>query len=184
MTAQQKSKYQKLADDDKIRHEKQMAERSEKGYFTMHDNTRSTDPQHRHLLKKPKGASEDEENRPKRACGAYNYFVSEYLSQHKPTTEVKITKIMSQAAEHWNKMSDQSKKKFVDMHEEDLKRFKQQQSDFEKLGYFMMPDGSKSTDEKNAPPKRRLRKASKSLTSEDEVQKGTRKPLKKAVSAK
>lgn len=83
----------------------------------MPDKTRSTDPQHRHLLKKPKGASEDEENRPKRAVGTYNFFVQEYLSQHKPTAEVKITEIMKQAAESWNKMSDESKKRFVTLHE-------------------------------------------------------------------
>ncbi len=37
MTVQQKSKYQKLADEDKIRHDNQMAERNEKGYFMMPD---------------------------------------------------------------------------------------------------------------------------------------------------
>jgi hypothetical protein len=43
--------------------------------------------------------------------------VQEYLSQHKPTAEVKITEIMKQAAESWNKMSDESKKRFVTLHE-------------------------------------------------------------------
>ena len=81
-------------------------------------------------------------------------------------------------------MSEESKKRFVTLHEKDQIRFEKQQHEFEKLGYYVLEDGSKSTDEKNAPPKRKLRKASKSLTSEDEVQKGTRKPLKKAVSAK
>ncbi len=60
------------------------------------------------------------------------------MSQHKPTAEVKITQIMGQAAQCWNKMSVEDKKKFVAMHEEDLIRFNKQQSDFEKLGYYTL----------------------------------------------
>lgn len=44
-----------------------------------------------------------------------------------------------------------------------------------------MEDGSKSTDEKNAPKSKVRRTASKSPHSEDEVQKVAKKPMKKAA---
>lgn len=41
------------------------------------------------------------------------------------------------------------------MHEEDQKRKDRQEEDVKNQGYFVLNDGSKSTDEQNAPPKKR-----------------------------
>ena len=64
-------------------------------------------------------------------------------------------------------MSDAEKKPFSEKNEQDKARQDKQQQTFEKKGYFILEDGSKSTDEKNLPThKRRLSKASKSLPSD------------------
>ena len=44
MSEKEKSPYEKQAQDDKIRHEKQVAEREKKGFFTLEDKSKSTDP--------------------------------------------------------------------------------------------------------------------------------------------
>ena len=44
MSDKEKAPFEKMAKDDKVRYEKQLAERERKGYFTMPDKTKSTDP--------------------------------------------------------------------------------------------------------------------------------------------
>ncbi len=51
MTDKEKAPYEKLALDDKARHEKQLKELETKGYFKMDDGTKSTDPANAHLVK-------------------------------------------------------------------------------------------------------------------------------------
>ena len=60
-------------------------------------------------------------------------------------------------------------------------RQEKQQASLEKRGYFVLDDGSKSTDDKNLPT-RRVRKASKSLPSDQEE--SVRKSVKKAAAKK
>ena len=40
-----------MADDDKVRYEKQCAEREKKGFFLLLDKTKSTDPENAKLFK-------------------------------------------------------------------------------------------------------------------------------------
>ena len=44
MSDQEKAPFEKMAEDDKVRYEKQLVERQKKGYFLMPDKTKSTDP--------------------------------------------------------------------------------------------------------------------------------------------
>jgi len=44
MSERERAPFEKMAEDDKVRYEKQSAERERKGYFTMPDKSKSTDP--------------------------------------------------------------------------------------------------------------------------------------------
>jgi hypothetical protein len=84
MSEKEKAPFEKMASEDKIRHEKQLAEREKKGYFTLADKTKSTDPENAKLFKKKKskgGESEDEDEclKPKRAMSAYIFFSNGYI---------------------------------------------------------------------------------------------------------
>ena len=190
MTENDKVPYVKLSDGDKARYERQLTEREKKGYFTLDNKTKSTDPANAKLFKKKKSSSETEEEakelKPKRAISAYIYFASDFSEKtRKAKPELKITEISVLAGKKWSEMSDAEKKPFVEMNEQDKARQEKQQQSLEKKGYFIMEDGSKSTDEKNLPThKRRLSKASKSLPSDQEETKAVKKPMKKTAAQK
>ena len=61
MTENDKVPYVKLSDKDKARYERQLTEREKKGYFTLDNKTKSTDPANAKLFKKKKSSSETEE---------------------------------------------------------------------------------------------------------------------------
>ena len=69
------------------------------------------------------------------------------------------------------------------MNAKDKLRQDKQLADLKAKGYFILEDGSKSTDEKNVPKSsRKAKKGSKSLSeSGDEVKVVARKPIKKAA---
>jgi len=90
--------------------------------------------------------------------------------------------IMAECGKRWIVMSDDQKKKFYDLNAQDKLRQEKQLADLKTKGFFVLDDGSKSTDEKNVPkPTRKIKKASDSLSeSADEAKPAVRKPLKKA----
>ena len=90
--------------------------------------------------------------------------------------------IMTECGKRWGEMSDGQKKKFTDLNAQDKLRQEKQLADLKAKGFFVLDDGSKSTDEKNVPkPTRKIKKASNSLSeSSDEAKPAVRKPLKKA----
>jgi hypothetical protein len=190
MTEKDKAPYVKMSEDDKGRKERQENELEKKGYFTLDNKTKSTDPENAKLFKKKKSASETEEEakelKPKRAISAYIYFATDFgETTRKAHPEMKITEISVLAGKKWGEMSDAEKKPFAMKNEQDKARQEKQQQAFEKKGFFILEDGSKSTDEKNVPAhKRRLSKASKSLPSDQEETKAIRKPMKKAAGQK
>jgi hypothetical protein len=51
MNEKEKAPFEKLAQDDKARVEKQLNELEKKGYFKLDDGTKSTDPVNAHLAK-------------------------------------------------------------------------------------------------------------------------------------
>jgi len=57
--------------------------------------------------------------------------------------------VLKRVAELWNSSSGKDKEKFNKMHEDDVKRYQEQLEQIDKHGYFVMKDGSKSTDEAN-----------------------------------
>jgi high mobility group protein B3 len=113
---------------------------------------------------------------------AYIYFATEFGEKtRKSHPEMKITEVSVLAGKKWAEMSDAQKKPYISKNLEDKVRQEKQQASLDKRGYFVLEDGSKSTDEKNLPT-RRARKASKSLPSDAEE--AVRKPMKKAAAKK
>lgn len=53
---------------------------------------------------------------------------------------------MKKCGELWNKLSPEEKKKYDDKHDQDVVRYKKQIEDLDKKGFFIMDDGSKSSD--------------------------------------
>lgn len=53
---------------------------------------------------------------------------------------------MKKCGELWNKLTPDEKKKYEDKHDKDVLRYKQQIEDLDKKGFFIMDDGSKSSD--------------------------------------
>lgn len=51
MSEEQKAPYQKKHEIDKVRYEKQCKELEKKGYYTLSDGSKTTDPQNSHMLK-------------------------------------------------------------------------------------------------------------------------------------
>lgn len=75
--------YLSKAEADKSRFEKQCAEREKKGFFTLDDKSKSTDPKNAKLFKQKKSKVEDsdsgpEDLRPKRAISGYMFFNMEF----------------------------------------------------------------------------------------------------------
>jgi len=131
MTENDKAPYVKMSDGDKTRYERQLTEREKKGYFTLDNKTKSTDPENAKLFKKKKSSSEPEEEakelKPKRAISAYIYFASDFSEKtRKAKPELKITEISVLAGKKWSEMSDAEKKPFVEMNEQDKARQEKQ----------------------------------------------------------
>ena len=72
-----------------------------------------------------------------------------------------VSKLVS---EKWGALTDAQKQPFEDKNALDKKRLEKQNGELNKKGYFMMEDGSKSTDEQNVPKKRKSMKPATHLS--------------------
>lgn len=55
---------------------------------------------------------------------------------------------MKIVGEQWNKLDDKERQKFEKLALKDKERYEQNVKDLLNLGYFMMPDGTKSSEHK------------------------------------
>lgn len=87
MTDADKTRFNELADKEKVSYQKKLEQREKHGYFTFEDGTKSTDPKNAEKVKKEakiksKGnkdeESEEEVVQPKRALSAYTIFVKDF----------------------------------------------------------------------------------------------------------
>ena len=84
--------------------------------------------------------------KPTRAISAYIYFSNEMVPKFKQEKGISHKEAMKETGDLWKTLSDEQKKKYDDMHEADVERYsKQLKSLFEK-GYFIMEDGTKSSE--------------------------------------
>jgi len=89
---------------------------------------------------------------------------------------------MTACGKRWGEMDDAKRQKFLELNAKDKVRQDKQLAELKNKGFFVLEDGSKSSDEQNAPKQsRKAKKANKSLLmSADEVT-ATRKPIKKVA---
>lgn len=86
---------------------------------------------------------------------------------------------MKMCGELWNKLTPEEKKKYEEKHDEDVVRYKQQIEDLDKKGFFMMSDGTKSSDHQA-----KLKKRSKKSEASDGKPSKKQKKEKAATEAK
>lgn len=165
----------------------------------MEDGSKSTDPANAKLFKekKPKAAGKDQDKEesddeepiclPKRAASSYNCFSTQWMKEMKEKDESLTGKdLMTRAGEAWSKLDDKAKQPYEKMALKDKERCDKQKADLEKKGYFILDDGSKSTDEKNIPKKKakRTKKVKAAESSEEDPQPVVEKPKKQRKSLK
>jgi hypothetical protein len=155
-------------------YEKQMAEREKKGFFTMPDGTKSTDPANKDKVKAPKKPSKgkdeaDEEEEvlmPKKVSGAYTFFVKSFeLEEGKEGKDR-----MALAGAAWKDLSDADKKPFEKMAEDDKKRRDAEMAHLQKHGWFKIEKcGCKSTECTHIKPKKKKSKGQKVADDDEEI---------------
>lgn len=164
MTEKDKAPYEKLHQEDLKRVEKQEAERQKKGFFTLEDKSKSTDPDNAKLFKKKskKSVGQEEEPQdlqPKRANGAYTFFNTDFVREARAKDpELKTSDCFKLAGEKWATMSEKQKEPYEKLALKDKARNEKQKAELAKKGYFLLEDGSKSTDPQNVPKPKKSRK--------------------------
>ncbi|CDW84813.1 UNKNOWN [Stylonychia lemnae] len=128
--------------------------------------------------KKGKGkkdeASEPEEEKlkPTRAISSYIYFSNEMVPKIKKDDGLSHKEAMSKAGELWGKLSADDKKPFDKLHDDDVKRqilsltylilrYEKQLKELQTKGYFIMADGTKSSDHAVVGKKKRGQRSEK-----------------------
>ena len=166
-----KKPYNDKATADEKRYKDQLAELEEKGYFTMPDGTKSTDQ-----YVDPKKKYGEDCVVPKKPLSAYLFFTTENVNKIKEKDGCSHPEAMKKCGEVWNGLSADEKKIYEDKNAKDTERYKKQLEDLDKNGYFMMDDGTKSSDHKSSLKKKRAKKS-------DKEDKKVEKPAKKAKTA-
>ena len=87
------------------------------------------------------------------------------------------TEAMSAAAVQWAHLSEAEKAPFLKLHEQDQKRHDKQVKELEEKGYFLMDDGTKSSD--HVPKKKKSRKAKSESKSKSKSKSKSAKKVKK-----
>ncbi|AIO00036.1 high mobility group protein tdp-1, putative [Leishmania panamensis] len=105
----EKSRYQKLSDEDKLRYDREMAAYIARGGAVFKRGG-----------KKAKAVKEKDPKAPKRALTAYFFFASDYRSKH---ADVPAKQQMTEAGAAWGKMSADEKKPYEELAAKDKKRY-------------------------------------------------------------
>lgn len=95
---------------------------------------------------------------PKKPLSAYLFYTQENVNQLKEKEGCTHPEAMKKCGELWNKLEGDAKKVYEDKHDKDVLRYKGQAEDLDKKGYFIMDDGTKSS-EHTAKLKKRAKKS-------------------------
>ena len=170
----------------------------------MNDGSQSTDPKNKFLAKvqKLKSARDEEEPepllQPKKVITAFLFFNLEFSAEIRAKNAgvmMPIGEVSKLVSEKWGAMTEAQKQPFDKKNEADKKRHEQQLEELNKKGYFMLEDGSKSTDVSNVQKKLKSQKQSIELSksmSDDNIKaqkprmsvKDVKKKVEKAVAKK
>lgn len=154
MSDTDKEPYQAKSKVDEERYKTQLADLEANGFFTCADGTKSSD-----IYVDPKKKYGDDCMLPKRPLSAYLFYTTENVNKLKNLENCSHTDAMKKCGQLWNALDDDGKQKYNDMHDNDGKRYKQQMNDLDVKGFFILADGSKSSDHKAAPKaKKRAKK--------------------------
>lgn len=156
MSDTEKEPYNAKSKADEQRYKDQIAELEEKGYFTMADGSKSVDQ-----YVDPKKKYGEDCVVPKKPLSSYLFFTTENVNKIKEKESCSHPEAMKKCGEVWNALSAEEKKVYEDKHNKDTERYKQQLQDLDKNGYFMMDDGTKSSDHKSNLKKKRAKKGDK-----------------------
>jgi len=88
---------------------------------------------------------EEDKLKPTRPLSSYIYFSSERTKQIKATGKSQI-EAMKQCGAEWNTLTEEQKAPYNAKNKADELRYQAQKKELEEKGYFIMQDGSKSTD--------------------------------------
>jgi hypothetical protein len=169
MTDAQKEPYLAKARQDEARYQKQLKELEDKGYFMTAEGKKSTD-----LYVDPKKKYGDDCVVPKKPLSAYLFYTTANVNKIKDKENCSHSEAMKRCGELWNKLSAAEKKTYDDKHNADAKRYQRQIDDLDKKGFFIMEDGTKSSDHTA-----KLKKRAKGKKEEKAVEKAVEKAPKK-----
>ena len=154
MTDDEKAPYEAKNKADIERYNGQLTELKEKGYFTTEDGLKSTD-----LHVDPKKKYGEDCLLPKKPLSAYLFYTTENVNLLKEKENCTHPEAMKKCGQMWNELSAEGRQPYLDMHEKDALRYKEQMTSLDTNGYFIMKDGTKSSDHKDPKSKKRAKKS-------------------------
>ena len=152
MSDTDKEPYTAKAKADEARFQAQLKELEEKGFFTTADGLKSTD-----LYVDPKKKYGEDCVVPKKPLSAYLFFTTEKVNKIKEEQNCTHPEAMKKCGQIWNELDADGKAPYEKKHTDDADRYKKQCNDLDKNGFFIMDDGTKSSDHK-AKLKKRAKK--------------------------
>jgi len=134
-----------------------------------------------------KGKKEEKEEskdqvKPTKALNAFFFYVQEAVPGIKKDEGLKHTDATRRAGELWAQMSDKEKDPYVKLHDKDVKRYEKQLEELKDKGYFIMADGTKSSEVEVK--KRKSRKTGKSMPKQSKRKTSRASGKKKKEAAK
>jgi len=128
-SSDKKQKYEKMANKDKERYQKEMA-----NYKAPENSSSSDDESPKSKKGKGKGKKKEKDpNAPKRPMTPYFIYLGEQRANaKKDNANAGVTQLAKILSEKWNNMSEAEKKPYKDKHEKDKKRYEAEKADYEK----------------------------------------------------
>ena len=85
---------------------------------------------------------------PRKPLSGYLFYTTENVNLIKVQEKCTHSEAMKKCGALWVALSPEEKQKYHEMHEKDEIHYKKQMEDLDKLGYFVLDDGSKSIEYK------------------------------------
>lgn len=164
LSAAKKKTYEKLEAKDKQRYEKEKQEYEQQGYFINSDGVKSNSV----LPKKPKFL--DHIKLPKKAMPPYCCFNTEMIKKIKAKIpDLNITTISKKVSEQWSGLNEKERNKYHNQAELEKIRYARELKELTTQGYFVMADGTKSSDLNKKLKKAQSKQSQKSTQKNSQV---------------
>lgn len=86
---------------------------------------------------------------PKRYMCSFQHFNHAYIKQLRAVNDVPLTECVKAAGQRWAQMTAEERKPYEELAAQDKLRQEKQKNELKEKGYFVLADGTKSTDEIN-----------------------------------